>query len=224
MKQIKNKIITGISVTALLFVSALKGKAQDVEFGVRLMPTVSSFQMQSSSGNTIAGQANLGYGVGAFVGINFTNHIGIQGEVIYNSISQKYAEQGDNGQVNLKYVNVPLLFSLNTNKSKEVNLNVVAGPQVGINVGSSLITSGGNDAGNTQAVLAVKTGDLGVAYGAGLDFGLMSHVRLGIGFRGVYGLINVGNDNTNTATNSYYILDRSYIKTYSAYIGLSFIL
>jgi hypothetical protein len=74
-------------------------------------------------------------------------------------------------------------------------------------------------------VLAVKKGDLGVAYGAGLSFGLTpaKTFRLGIGFRGVYGLIDISDNNNALADDSYYLLDRSHIKTYSGYVGLSFL-
>lgn len=58
-----------------------------VEFVFRFMPIFSSFEMKTSSGDTVKGEVTLGYGVGGLLAINFSNHVGIQGEVIYNSLS-----------------------------------------------------------------------------------------------------------------------------------------
>lgn len=223
MKNLKLKVIMYTSVATLLLVSSLKVNAQKAEFGMRFMPTVSSFDLQSSSGGKVQGEATLGYGVGALLGFNFSDHVGVQGEVIYSSLNQKYTEQDVETNVNLKYINIPLLLSLNTNKTGPVNLNLVGGPQIGISVGSDVFTSGGNDADGTQPVVSVKKGDLGLAYGAGVDFGInpSGAIRLGFGFRGVYGLFDISDNNSSTTTDSYYILDRTHMKTYAAYAGLS---
>ncbi len=222
MKNSKLKFIIYTAVAALLFVTTSKVNAQKGEFGLRFMPTVSAFDMQTSSGGVVKGEATLGYGVGALLGFNFSDHVGLQGEIIYSSINQKYTEEDVEYKVNLKYVNIPLLFSLNTNKSGPVNLNLVGGPQIGLSVGSDVFTSG-NNTGESQPVVSVKKGDLGLAYGAGVDFGLnpSGAIRLGLGFRGVYGLFDISDNNSSTTTDSYYILDRTHMKTYSAYAGLS---
>lgn len=224
MKNSKNKIIMILSVAALLLVSTLKTEAQKkAEFGVRLMPTFSSFDMKTSTGGTVKGKVTLGFGFGAFLGFSLTNHVAIQGEFIYSSTSQTIKENAVEHKIGLKYVNVPLLLSLNTGKSKMVNFNVVAGPQLGFNAGSSIHTSGSDGVNTSTAVLSVKKGDLGLAYGAGLDFGLNTAktFRLGVGFRGVIGLIDISDNSKTTATNSYYILDRTHIVSNSAYIGAS---
>lgn len=196
-----------------------------VEFGFRFMPTFSSFDMKTSSGGTVKGEVTLGYGAGALLAINFSNHVGIQGEVIYNSLSQKFVDQELEREINLRYVNIPLLLSLNTGKSKPVNLNVVVGPQIGYNVGSSITSSGGASSDTLTTVLAIKKSDLGFAYGAGLEFALNETrtIRLDVGFRGVYGFVNVSNTSQTTETNSYYILDRAKVKTNAGYIGITFL-
>jgi len=51
---------------------------------------------------------------------------------------------------------------LNTRKSNAINLGLVGGPQLGISVGSRLLSTGN---GNSGAILAVKKHDLGLAYG-----------------------------------------------------------
>lgn len=196
--------------------------AQKGEFGVRFMPTVSNFDVQSSDGGKVTGEATIGMGAGIFLGLNFSDHIGIQTEAIYNTLTQKYKEQDNEKEIKLKYINIPLLLSLNTNKSKPVNVNLVVGPQIGISVGTELFTSNGNDP-DDEAVLSVKKGDIGFAYGAGLDFGLNASqtFRLGIGFRGVYGLVDISDNSQSLTTDSYYLLERTHIQTYSGYAGVS---
>jgi len=225
MKLFKDKIITCICATTLLFLGALQADAQKAELGFRFMPTFSSFELQTPSGGMVKGKVTLGYGAGALLGFNLSDNIGIQGEVIYNSISQKYKEIDVERKVNLRYVNIPLMLSLNTGKTQPVNANIVAGMQIGVSVGSSVTTSGGESTNTLQPVLLMKKGDLGFAYGAGVDFGLTPSqtFRLGIGFRGVYGLLDISDNSTNITTDSFYILNKTHIKTYSGYIGLSWI-
>ncbi|MCB0519063.1 MAG: porin family protein [Saprospiraceae bacterium] len=217
----KNKIFSALCV--LIIMCSATANAQRAEFGLRFMPTFSSFDVKTSSGGTVKGEAKFGFGFGGFLGFNFNKHVGIQGEVIYSTASQKYTELDVERKIKLKYVNIPLLVSLNTGKTNPVNLNIVAGPQMGISVGSSLKTSGGDGSPLPNALLSVKKGDIGFAYGAGVDFGLNEerNIRLGLGYRGVLGLFDISDNNKNATGDSYYLLDRSHIKSNAAYIGLS---
>jgi hypothetical protein len=224
MKITINKIFGSISITALLLVSALNTDAQPAEAGLRFMPTFSSFNMKTSSGSTVSGSVTLGYGYGIFGCFNFTDHVGIQVEVIYNTLSQKYQEQDIERQIDLNYVNIPLLLSLNTGKTKPVNFNLVVGPQLGISAGTDIhVSGGGAGSETTHARLSVKTTDIGFAYGAGADFGLNADktFRLGIGFRGVFGVFDISDNSQTTTNDSFYVLDKSYLNTYSGYIGFS---
>jgi len=217
--------ITLLSFTFLFFSLGLTGlRAQKAEFGIRYMPTISNLDVQTSSGGKITTDATIGFGAGVLLGINLSDHFAIQGEVIYSKLNQKYSEDNLNKEIKLEYINIPLLLAYNTGKLNPVNFNVVVGPQIGISVGSQLFTSSETDP-NGDAVLSVKKGDLGFAYGAGLDFGLNAAqtFRLGIGFRGVYGLVDISDNSNNLESGSYYVLDKANVKTYSAYLGLSFL-
>jgi len=211
-----------VATLALLFIFAMDANAQKGEFGLRFMPTYSSTDIQISSGGKVQGNATLGFGAGALLGFNFSEYIGIQGEVIYSSTTQKYKEEDNEREINLKYVNIPLLLSLNTGKTKMVNFNIVAGPQMGISVGSS-ISHVATD--SMDAVLSVKKGDLGIAFGAGVDFGLnpARTIRLSMGYRGVRGFFDISDDNGSLDNNAYYVLDKAHTKSNSGYIGLSFL-
>ncbi len=112
---------------------------------------------------------------------------------------------------------------MNSGFNNAVNLNIAGGTQFGINTGSKLTTTGSNKNPTYNAVLAVKTGDLGLAYGAGFDFGFGANhnIKLAIGFRGVRGLVNISDTNKNITTNEYYILNRYHITTYAGYAGIT---
>lgn len=225
MENIKNTILTYALLVALSLFGALKTTAQRVAVGLRFMPTFSTFDIKSSSGNTISGTISLGYGVGAQLAVGINRYLGVQGEIVYSSLAQKHTEQDVERKIKLQYVNIPLLMSFNSGRTKMINLNIVAGPQIGVNVGSSLRTSGGINSDTARAVLAVRNGDLGFAYGIGLDFGLNEArtVRLDVGFRGVLGLFDISDHSGPISGNSYYLLDQSHVNANSAYMGLSFL-
>ncbi len=193
------------------------------EFGLRFMPTFTSLALKTNNGQVVEGQATLSYGYGIMLGVNLSKNVGLQAEVNYNSISQKYKDQNLDREIRINYINIPVLLSINTDKTRCVNFNVVAGPQFGLNVGSSMTTNGNNNTDTLQAVLAVKQGDVGLAYGAGFEFALnrLHTIRFDLGFRGVYGLVNI-DDNTNS-NNTYNVLVRASRKSYAGYAGFTFL-
>lgn len=220
----KNNLRKAMSLTIIGVVFALGHvQAQHAELGVRFMPTFSSFDVVNSTGGVVKGTITVGYGAGLVAGVYLGEHFGVQGEVIYSVINQKYTEVDVEQKVTLKYINIPILASFNTGKSNPVNLNFVAGPQFGISVGGAFDGSVEGDSVVLDPQVNVKKGDLGLAYGAGIDFGLDQEnmVRLGLGFRGVYGLLDISDDSKTQTNDKYYVLDRTHIKTYAVYMGLS---
>jgi hypothetical protein len=219
------KLFPAVFIAFFMLAISQTSMAQYGEVGLRFMPTFSSFDAKASDGGTIAGEVTLGYGGGLLLGYHFTEYVGVQAEVIYTSISQKYKEQDKEHRVDLNYINIPLMLSLNTGKTKMVNFNLVGGPQIGLSVGSKLTSDGDGGTTDTEAVLAVKKGDLGLAYGLGVDFGLNTArtFRLGLGFRGVYGMFDISDNNNSSSTDSYYILDKTKIQTYAGYVGVSYL-
>lgn len=211
-----------LAIMALSFIFISYSNAQKGEVGLRFMPTFSSTNIQLSSGGEVQGNATIGFGAGVLIAYNFSKFVGVQGEILYSSTSQKYKEEGNERKVNLEYINIPLLLSFNTGKTKTFNFNLVAGPQIGVSVGSSITDVVPN---SMNPVLSVKKGDLGVAYGAGIDFGLnpAKTIRLGLGYRGVRGLIDISEDNGTLNSNSYYLLDKAHSKSNSVYIGMSYL-
>lgn len=206
MKKINQKLIALAAITGLMFSSFTYVQAQTeetelkrVEFGLRYMPTFIKLDLRDSKGNDIPGSVSFQQGFGVMLGVNVNTHIGVQVEVNYAQISQKYKDVDVNRKVKIRYVNVPLLLSLNTSKSKQFNLNVVAGPELGFNTGADLSSNGTGGSDTLNAVLVLKKGNIGLAYGAGLEFALNPNhtVRFDLGYRGFYSFVDV-----TTKTNS----------------------
>lgn len=223
MKKLNLKI--PIIIIIILIINNVQVSAQKAAFGLRFMPTISDFNLKTTNGGNVKTDVNLGLGAGILIGFNFNQNVGINGELVYTTISQKYTEQNLERKITLRYVNIPLMLSLNTGITKPVNFNITGGPQIGISAGSTFTTKGGDSSVNYNNVV-VKKGDLGFAYGAGLDFGLNTPktIRFAFGFRGVLGLIDISDNNNNQVNSSYYVIDRIQIKTYSAYFGFTFLM
>jgi hypothetical protein len=189
--------------------------------GLRYMPTFTNFDLKSEDGKPLETSFTLGHGFGALVGYNFNEHFGLQAEVIYTQMAQKYRDASMDQEVKLNYINVPVLFVLRTHYSRPVSFNVVIGPQFSANTGSSFSSTDTPEGDSVHAVLAVKPADIGFAYGAGFDFG-SERVKFSVGYRGVIGLVDISDNSTNITTDQYYILDRSHVNTYAGYVGLTF--
>ena len=191
--------------------------------GVRGLMTFTSLKVKGVGNGAVETSYKAGYGGGGVLGVNLTRNFGLQLEVLYSSLSQTYKdESGFEREFNVNYINVPLLLMLNTDVSKGLNLNLAVGPQLGLNTGSSLDKMPqGAGVNSVNAVLAVKSGDIGFAYGAGLDFMIGDAVKLSLGFRGVRGLVDISDDSQNITTDEYYVLDRAKVNTYSGYAGVA---
>src|SRR5436190_811113 len=82
-----------------------------------------------------------------------------------------------------------------TPTSRGVNLNITAGPELGRNVGSSIQhASVGSNIDTVHAVVSVKKGDIGVAFGASLDFRIAEALKLSLGYRGVRGVVDISDN------------------------------
>ena len=194
------------------------------EFGVRYMPTFSSLRLRTYNGDVVQGDLTMSQGFGIMLAGNFSKNIGIQAEVSYLDVSQKYKDQNLNRQVNVSYLNIPVMLSLNTDKTRMLNLNFVAGPQFGVNLGSSIKTTGNENAGTLNAVVGAKGTDIGAAYGAGLEIALSENhcVRLDLGYRGFYGLVDGKANQSSYNPDTYNVYVRGSRFSHAAYLGLTF--
>lgn len=195
------------------------------EIGFRYYPTFSAMKVRTYNGEVAEGSITMSNGFGAFIGHNFNSHVGVILEVDYIQMSQKYRDANLDRVVNLSYLNIPVLLSLNTDKTNWVNWNFVVGPQFGLNIGSSVKTDGNANGDTLRAIVAVKQGDIGLAYGTGLEFALnRDHTfRFDIGFRGFYGLVDMDAKESSSTPDTYNVMLKAARKFYAGYVGIAFV-
>lgn len=193
-------------------------------FGVKFQPTLTQIKDQNlSDSSSIDLQSTLNWGAGISISYFMAKDFAAQLELVYAGLGQKYTGIDTFGVTayyqRFDYVNVPLVFKLTTGNEKFLGLNVHAGVQAGVLVDSRLEVrpaSGGSfessTTGNTNPV------DFGFTYGAGLDFNIAKRLQLNLGLRMYNGLVDI-NDSGDKSHPNY---SKSYNRTQSAYIGLTF--
>ena len=185
------------------------------------MPTFTKLDLRDSKGNEIRGSVSIQHGFGILLGFNITTHIGVQGEINYSQISQRYKDVDLEREVKIRYINIPLLLSLNTSKSEQFNLNFVAGPEFGFNTGTDVSSTGAEGSDTLHAVVVLKKGNVGLAYGAGLEFAFDKSrtYRFDLGYRGFYSFVDV--TSTSNESDSYNAVVKIPRNRNGIYVGLT---
>jgi len=148
-----------------------------LELGFRYKPSFSSIDIRLATGGVIKGNLENQLGFGTMLAYHFTAHIGLQTEVDYFELSQTFLDGDMRLRVDLGYMNIPILVPISTNKLNWLNWNFVVGPQLGLNVGTKLNNTSSSD--SSKAVIDVKSGDIGFAYGTGLEVALNAQPNFG---------------------------------------------
>ena len=163
----------------LLIVAVSSTQAQGFHLGVKAGANIFKIDGQSYDN-----QFKFGYNVGAFSEINFTKHIGIQPEVMFNqtnyrtgsTFSDVYGDANyNNYKGKLNYLSIPVLLSI-----RPVSfLSILVGPQYGILLNQDQHLS-------SQAKNAFKSGDFSMVGGAQLNL-----AGFKLGARYVIGLTDI---------------------------------
>jgi hypothetical protein len=177
------KAVLSIAVIVLL---SSYSYAQGFRLGIK-----AGANMTKLSGQSFNDEFDLGYHLGAFSEIDISKSIGIQPEVLFsqtntkkssgfNSIYNNLGDPNATSDIQLNYLQIPILLRVNLGKTLTLNL----GPQysVLINDNENLFRNGEN---------AFKNGDFAMVGGATLN---LSKFRL-------YGRYNVGLNNINDIDN-----------------------
>ncbi|MDZ4756653.1 MAG: porin family protein [Bacteroidota bacterium] len=143
------------------------------------------------NGYTVKGNSNanytpkLGLNLGVLAHIHLSKKFALQPEIVFSVQGTKYTSNGKNVDLQLKYVNIPILFQYMFENGFRLEL----GPQVGILTGAKNKV----DDFKTNVNSSFKSVDLGLAVG-------MSYVRPATGFgfdiRYNHGLTNINTNNT----------------------------
>lgn len=168
----------------VLFISSGSLFAQGFHLGVKAGANMAKL----SPGESFSDGFKLGLSAGAFAELNFTKHIGLQPEILFNQTNTRtasnfdevYQLQGYSGKdVYMNYLTIPVLLSI-----RPIPLiSILVGPQFGIKL---------NDNISTSAINAFKSGDFSVVGGAQINLGGFK-----AGARYLIGLNNLNDLNNN---------------------------
>ncbi len=139
--------------------------------------------------------SRMGLALGGFMTIPFSTMFALQWEALY--MQKGDAEEVDGGEVevNLDYIEVPVLFTATFLPDASVHPFIYAGPAVAFNVGAEAELSGEDDTGEELSFEVdleddVETIDFGIAVGGGVEFPVGGNA-LGLEVRYTQGLMDV---------------------------------
>lgn len=176
------KISTLVFACLLGAVAYGQGLSGGVKAGLNL-----ANQTFKSNGYTTSPSFLPGMHAGAYVTWMFSEHLGLQPEVMYSGQGAKSGDQ----KLKVNYVNIPVLVRYNVNDL----LSFHAGPQFGV------LTSAKATYGSSEEDIKdqLKGSDMGVAAGVGIDLPM----KLNFSFRFIQGLSNISDAGSSTTQKNY---------------------
>jgi hypothetical protein len=193
--------------------------------GIRYQPIFGDMNINTMEGNTVVASMEASHGFAVSFNYYFNNWVGTHLEIMWARQTYSSVREGIATDVNLSYLSFPLMASLNTNYGRKVNLNIAAGPYLGINLDADATIAGTGEGTATTAVVNVGPLDMGIAYGGGVDvgFGATNGIHLRAGYRGTTGLLDLQETGVETGENEVaLIVAGSKMQTHGFYLGLMF--
>lgn len=182
----KKIILSAIAVMTFAFVNA-----QDVKYGVKGGVNISNFSGDTDGTDL---KSRVGFNIGGFVEIKFSEKFALQPEILYSTQGTKFknvgAEVGGSfytGDINfnLAYINIPVMFKYYGTKK----FSIEAGPQIGFLTSAKSKTKldGFNRTNQIDVKDIFESIDFGLNLGAGYDF----TENIFVGARYNFGLANI---------------------------------
>lgn len=121
-----------ILLTALVAVCAITANAQDKKFrfGVKAGLNIADQKFEQEA--EINQKSKLGFHIGGVAEFAFTEHLSLQPEVLFSMQGTTFEDAGDKLDLNVNYINVPVLFKYNNLGLKGLGIGI--GPQIGFMV------------------------------------------------------------------------------------------
>ncbi|MBM1105374.1 PorT family protein [Aurantibacter crassamenti] len=167
-------------LVAFTFLTIVSVSAQDFAFGVK-----GGLNLASIGGNSYASlggiSSKVGFHIGGVVEIPISEKMAVQPELLYSSQGSKWSYYGSGNNLNLDYVNLPVLAKYYVIKG----LSAEAGPLVGLLLSTN------------AAKEDFKS--LDIAFGIGASYKIGDNLFAGLRYN--KGIMNVNNDATYNGTN-----------------------
>jgi hypothetical protein len=183
MKKITLFIVCALSLAV--------AKAQ-VKYGAK-----AGLNLSNVSGDVSDNKTKIALHFGAFANFGIADRFSVQPELVFSAQGAKFEDDGDNDNLKLTYLNIPLLAQYNDPSG----FYAESGPQIGF-----MLSGKYKEDGNTSNIKdGLKTVDLSWGFGAGYKFSEQASA----GLRYNLGLSNV-NDGSGKIRNSVFQLSVAY--------------
>ncbi len=219
-------IITTLEITAQEF--EMLEPLHKKELSANYSRVFATLDNKISEDQTLYGKPAPGYGINLMYTGIINRFFSFQTGIIYHSM--KYELVGDQKihyNIQLDRINIPILFTLNSDICKIINYSLFAGPQMSRTINSNFENF--NFPNNThrdtsQTILSVNNDDYGIAYGASADIAINKSrtIRIEIGGRGSFGFANIAGSVEDESNQENILANNTTIKTFGGYMGLKF--
>src|SRR5687767_13160292 len=174
-------------VLCAVFCTASSAMAQQAVFGVKAGINLAKINFDPEPDEDVM-DFRRGFVGGLFVVAPMTDLIAFQGEALFSQKGASFDEGGDEAEVELDYLEVPLLLRVGRAPSGSTSFHAFAGPSVGLKLRARATSTFDGETEDEDIGDDVETFDLGLVAGAGVDVG-----RFTLDGRYTWGLRNVNN-------------------------------
>ena len=179
----------------MMLCSLLKAQHTHVNFGVKGGLNIATLRSNSDDVNY---KWKPSFNVGALAHIHVAEHIAIQPELMYSGQGAKYSLLGDDVNINLSYINLPVLFQYMFGDG----FRLQTGPQVGFLLSANSKVSGNSTDINDD----LNTIDFSWVFGASF----VTPSGIGADFRYNLGISNINNVDADKIRNSVFAVGLFY--------------
>ena len=161
--------------------------AQQAVFGLKAGINLANVNFDPQPDEDVSGR-RTGFVGGLFVVVPVTELIAFQGEALFSQKGTSFDADGDEGSLELDYLEVPLLLRVGTASSGRTSFHAFAGPAIGLKLRSKFSATFEGETEDEDIEDDIEAFDIGLVGGAGVDFG-----RFTLDGRYTWGLRNVLN-------------------------------
>lgn len=180
----------GIVLALLLVCGSPAFAQQPAAFGVKAGVNFANLNFEGEDAD-VNFDRRTGLVAGLFVVVPTNSQFALQAEALYSQKGAQFEEDGFTSKVKLNFLEVPVLARFSTPASNGTSFHVFAGPSLGFKLSAEAVDSFGGEEETTDLDDDVKSFDLGLVLGAGVEFG-----RFIVDGRYSWGLTDINNDDT----------------------------
>lgn len=162
--------------------------AQEVSGGFKAGVNLANVTFDAE-GADVSFDRRTGFVGGLFVIWPANARAALQIEALYSQKGAKINEGGGEGELELDYLEIPVLVRLSSDRSMPTSFHVFAGPSVGFRLRAHAKSEFGGESEDEDISDDIERLDFGLAVGAGLELG-----RFIVDGRYTWGLVNINKE------------------------------